>query len=154
VRQCSGTIAWRCGSARVRSTYVGAGTDELAQVRLYLAGLVLADVQPGADSPDAGQAAGCEVLGEHLGGGLPVAVQPGKRPGYTGYTLGGAAADDQHEQLVRPDQRQRGPRGDHGADRPEPQPGRDVRGEGGTDPAGKQPPRQAGCAGTAARGVE
>src|SRR5579875_548872 len=135
------------------------GKGDRAQVRLYLAGLVLADVQAGADAADAGNAPGREVSSEQLGRLVRVAVQ---RCGYAGYAAGcigyaagcagygltrtsrrSAAADDQHEQLVRSDQGQRGPRGDHGTDRAEMQACGDVRGEGRPDPGGEQPAGQA-----------
>ena len=78
------------------------GTGECLQVRLYLAGLVLADVQPGADSADAGHLPGREVSGEQLGGGFPVAVQPGERAGYViGY--GGYGAQQVRERRAEPE---------------------------------------------------
>ena len=85
------------------------GTDERPQVRLHLAGLVLADVQPGADSADTGNPARVDVGGEQLGRGVRVPVQPGVRCGYSGYAL----PDQPHQQLIGADQRQRRP-GRHG----------------------------------------
>src|SRR5207248_9967708 len=53
------------------------GTGEAAQVRLYLGGLVLADVPPGDAGADAGHPARLDVGGEQLGRLVRVAVQPG-----------------------------------------------------------------------------
>jgi len=88
------------------------GTGDAAQVRLYLAGLVLAHVEPGADRADAGHPPGFEVGGEQLGRRLGVTVQPGE---FTGYGRGyGVRGHDPLEHAESDRERGRGGERRHG----------------------------------------
>jgi len=64
------------------------GGGEGLQVRLYLAGLVLADMEPGADTADGRDVAGGQLGGEQDERRVAVAVQPGRRLGYSRVRLG------------------------------------------------------------------
>jgi len=123
--------------------------SECVQIRAYLLRARLPHPQPRADSPDRGNAAGRHLGGEHLGSPYPQRVRPGYSHGYMlclGYTPIGlpGTADDRHEQLIRPDQGDRRPRGHGGAGRAVAQPVRHVRRQRRRDAQAEQPPASAG----------
>ena len=67
------------------------GRCELLQVRLYLAGARLADVERGADTADAWDVPGGDLIGEDALGLVAVPVQPVPGSGYgcaRGYGIG------------------------------------------------------------------
>ena len=64
------------------------GRRQGLQVRLYLPGAVLSDVEPGADTADGRDVAGGQLGGEQDERRVAVAVQPGRRLGYSRVRLG------------------------------------------------------------------
>src|SRR5258708_10760752 len=92
------------------------------QVRLYLLGAGLADLEGSADGSDGRLTAGGQILGEDLAGLYLQRIRADGRIGYSGYGQvrvrygvpggGTVASDEFHQQFVGQDKRERRPPGD------------------------------------------
>jgi hypothetical protein len=79
---------------------------------------VLSNMKPRPDSPHRGNLVDREVIGEHLRGLLLQRIDIGCQAQNCHADSFLSVADDHHEQLVRPDQSNRRPRGHRGTSQP------------------------------------